>query len=148
MNKAKDTFNNIKVLIVGSGIIGKSNAFKVSDYGFDITLVDQDEIHNSSNAALGILMGKIYQKRKGRSWILRQKSSELWPKWINILQRYNPKLIFEKPLFKITSDLGKFEKLTTFLRICIFVLTFGKTFNAPSVIINGLSSLPIVMCHI
>ena len=115
MNKVKDTFNNIKVLIVGSGIIGKSNAFKLSDYGFDITLVDQDEIHNSSNAALGILMGKIYQKRKGRSWILRQKSSELWPKWINILQKYNPKLIFEKPLFKLTSDLEKFKKLTTFV---------------------------------
>ena len=114
MNHAKDKFNKIKVLIVGSGIIGKSNAFKLSDYGFDITLVDQGEIHNSSNAALGILMGKIYQKRKGRSWILRQKSSELWPKWINILQSYNSKLKIEKPLFQLTNDLDKFKKLTTF----------------------------------
>jgi len=114
MNQAKDKFNKIKVLIVGSGIIGKSNAFKLSDYGFDITIIDQDEIHNSSNAALGILMGKIYQKRKGRSWMLRQKSSELWPEWINILQRYNPKLKFEKPLIKLTSDLEQFKRLTTF----------------------------------
>ena len=114
MNKGKDTFNNIKVLIVGSGIIGKSNAFKLSDYGFDITLVDQDEIHNSSNAALGILMGKIYQKRTGRSWALRQKSSELWPKWINILQNYNPNLRIEKPLYQLTNDLKKFNKLTSF----------------------------------
>ena len=114
MTNAKDTFNNIKVLIVGSGIIGKSNAFKLSDYGFDITLVDQDEMHNSSNAALGILMGKIYQKRKGRSWILRQKSSELWPKWINILQSYNPNLRIEKPLYQLTNDLKKFNKLTNF----------------------------------
>ena len=114
MNKAKDTFNKIKVLIVGSGIIGKSNAFKLSDYGFDITLVDQDEIHNSSNAALGLLMGKIYQKRKGRSWILRQKSSELWPKWINILQRYNPDLRIEKPLYQLTNDQKKFNNLTSF----------------------------------
>ncbi len=114
MNHAKDKFNKIKVLIVGSGIIGKSNAFKLSDYGFDITLVDQGEIHNSSNAALGILMGKIYQKRKGRSWALRQKSSELWPKWMNILQSYNSKLKIEKPLFQLTNDLDKFKKLTTF----------------------------------
>ena len=114
MNKAKDKFNKIKVLIVGSGIIGKSNAFKLSDYGFDITLVDQDEIHNSSNAALGILMGKIYQKRKGRSWMLRQKSSDLWPKWINILKSYNSNLRIEKPIFQLTSDQKKFEKLTTF----------------------------------
>ena len=115
MNHAKDKFNKIKVLIVGSGIIGKSNAFKLSDTEFDITLVDQDEIHNSSNAALGILMGKIYQKRKGRSWLLREKSSELWPQWINILQSYNSKLRIEKPLFQFTNDPVKFKKLTTFV---------------------------------
>jgi len=115
MNKLKDKFNKIRILIIGSGIIGKSNAFELSKYGFDIKIIDQNEQQNSSNAALGILMGKIYQKRKGRSWALRQKSSELWPKWINILQRYNSKLIFEKPLFKLTSDLEKFKKLTTFV---------------------------------
>ena len=114
MNNSKDKFNKIRILIVGSGIIGKSNAFALSDYGFDITIVDQDEIHNSSNAALGILMGKIYQKRKGRSWSLRQKSCELWPKWINILQNYNSKLRIEKPLFQLTNNLEKFKKLTTF----------------------------------
>ncbi len=115
MNKLKDKFNKIGILIIGSGIIGKANAFELSKYGFDIKIIDQNEQQNSSNAALGILMGKIYQKRKGRSWVLRQKSSELWPKWINILQRYNSKLIFEKPLFKLTSDLEKFKKLTTFV---------------------------------
>ena len=114
MNNEKNKFNKIRILIIGSGIIGKSNAFELSKYGFDITLIDHNEMHNSSNAALGILMGTIYQKRKGRSWILRQKSSELWPKWINILQRYNTKLKFDKPLFKLTSDLEKFKKLTTF----------------------------------
>jgi len=31
------------------------------------------------------------------------------------LQKYNPKLIFEKPLIKLTSDLEKFKKLTTFV---------------------------------
>ncbi len=115
MSKLKDKFNTIKIIIVGSGIIGKSNAFELSKYGFDIKIIDPEEKQNSSNAALGILMGKIYQKRKGRSWILREKSSELWPKWINILQKYNQKLIIEKPLFKLTSDLEKFKKLTTFV---------------------------------
>ena len=114
MNKGKDKFNKIRILIVGSGIIGKSNAFELSDYGFEITLVDQDEIHNSSNAALGILMGKVYQRRKGRGWALRQKSYKLWPKWINILQKYNSKLRIEKPIFQLTNDPEKFKKLTTF----------------------------------
>ena len=114
MSKLKDKFNTIKIIIVGSGIIGKSNAFELSKYGFDIKIIDPDEKQNSSNAALGILMGKIYQKRKGRSWMLRQKSLELWPKWIKVLQRYNPKLKIEKPLFKLTSDPEKFKKLTKF----------------------------------
>ncbi len=114
MNNAKDKLNKIRILIVGSGIIGKSSAFKLSEYGFDITLVDQDEIHNSSNAALGILMGKIYQKRKGRGWALREKSAELWPKWIKILQNYNSKLRIESPLYQLTNDPNKFKKLTTF----------------------------------
>ena len=114
MNNEKDKFKKIRISIVGSGIIGKSNAFELSKYGFDITIIDQNEMINSSNAALGILMGNIYQKRKGRSWMLRQNSLGLWPKWINILQKYNPKLKFEKPLFKLTSDLEKFKKLATF----------------------------------
>jgi len=114
MNNLKDKFDQIRILIVGSGIIGKSNAFELSKYGFDITIIDPDEMHNSSNAALGILMGKIYQKRKGRSWSLRQKSLELWPKWIKILQRYNPLLKIEKPLFKLTTDLETFKRLTAF----------------------------------
>jgi len=114
MNKAKDKFNKIKIIIVGSGIIGKSNAFELSNYGFDITIVDQNEINNSSYAALGILMGKIYQKRKGRSWALRQKSLELWPKWIKILQNYNSSLRIEKPLFQLTNRIEKFKKLTIF----------------------------------
>ena len=40
------------------------------------------------------------------------------------------------------------EKLITFFKICIFVFTFGNTFNAPSVMISGLSSLSKVMCQI
>ena len=40
-----------------------------------------------------------------------------------------------------------FEKSITFFNICIFVFTFGKTFKAPSVIINGLSSFSNVICQ-
>ena len=120
MDKLKDKFNKIRIIIIGSGIIGKSNAFELSNHGFDITLVDHDEIHNSSNAALGILMGKIYQKRKGRSWSLREKSSELWPQWIKMLQRYNSQLKIEKPLFLLTSKLEKFQKLTIFANTCSY----------------------------
>tara|TARA_B100000212_G_scaffold341170_1_gene323611 strand:+ start:54 stop:1133 length:1080 start_codon:yes stop_codon:yes gene_type:complete len=114
MNKSKDKLNNIRILIIGSGIIGKFNALELSKFGFDITIVDDNEINNSSNAALGIIMNKIYQKRKGRSWILRQKSFKLWPKWIKLLKKYNSKLNLERPLFQLTTDYKKFEKLINF----------------------------------
>ncbi len=115
MNILKGKLNKIKILIIGSGIIGKFNALELSSFGFDITLVDQDETSNSSNAALGILMGKIYQKRKGRSWKLRQKSLELWPKWLNLLRKYNSKLYINKPLIQLTTDNKRFNKLIEFV---------------------------------
>ena len=40
MNKLKDKFNRIRIIIVGSGIIGKSNAFELSKYGFDIKIIE------------------------------------------------------------------------------------------------------------
>ena len=70
MNSSKENFNNIKVLIIGSGIIGKFNALELSSQGFTTTIVDDSESGNSSNAALGMLMGEIYQKRHGRSGYL------------------------------------------------------------------------------
>ena len=60
-------------------------------------------------------MGKIYQKRSGRSWELRKKSLELWPKWIKTLQKYNKDLIINKPLMQLTTNEEKFEKLKKFV---------------------------------
>ena len=116
MNISKIQSEKIKILIIGSGIIGKFNAVELENFGFDITIVDQNEFINSSNAALGILMGKIYQKRTGRSWSLREKSLELWPTWLQLLQKYNPQLIIEKPLIQLTTDNFKFQKLVQFAK--------------------------------
>ena len=114
MNKSKNKFNKLKVLIVGSGIIGKFNALELSNHGFDITIIDEKEENNSSNAALGILMGKIYQKRRGRSWLLREQSLELWPEWLRLLNKYNSQLKIEKPLFQLTTNYEKFNRLKAF----------------------------------
>ena len=40
-----------------------------------------------------------------------------------------------------------FAKLTEFFKICILVSNFGKTFNAPSVTMKGLSFFSIVICQ-
>ena len=104
MNGSKKNFKNAHILIVGSGIVGKFNALELSKKGFKITIADQQKKKNSSNAALGLLIGNMYQKSKGRSWELRKKSNELWPKWIKFLKQYNNNLHIEKPLIQLTTE--------------------------------------------
>ena len=74
MKSLKENFQKTHIVIIGSGIIGKFNALELLAQGYKITLLDNAEHKNSSNAALGLLMGEIYQKNSGRSWELRKKS--------------------------------------------------------------------------
>jgi len=89
MKGLKENFRKVHILVIGSGIIGKFNALELSELGFRITIIDPARHKNSSNAALGLLMGNMYQKRRGRSWNLRKQSMELWPQWIEFLREFN-----------------------------------------------------------
>ena len=115
MKSLKENFEKAHIVIIGSGIIGKFNALELSELGFQITIIDPAQLHNSSNAALGLMMGNMYQKRKGRSWDLRKQSIKLWPKWITFLQKFNNKLNIEKPLIQLTTNEEKFKKLEKFI---------------------------------
>jgi len=115
MKSLKENFQNAHIVIIGSGIIGKFNALELSELGFQITIIDPTQRQNSSNAALGLLMGNMYQKRKGRSWDLRKQSIELWPQWITFLQKFNYELNIEKPLIQLTTNEEKFKKLEKFV---------------------------------
>ncbi len=114
MNSSKEKYINSQILIIGSGIIGKFNALQLSKQGFEVTIIDPYHYENSSYAAIGLLMGKIYQKRKGRSWELRKTSMKLWPKWLEELNKINPQLIIEKPLIKLTTCEDTFKKMKIF----------------------------------
>ncbi len=115
MKESKKHFKKSHILIIGSGIIGKFNALELSEQGFQITIADPQKSKNSSSAALGLLISHMYQKNKGRSWELRKKSNDLWPKWIKFLQQYDKNLKIEKPLIQLTTDKAKFEKLSKFI---------------------------------
>ncbi len=115
MKSLKENFQKAHIVIIGSGIIGKFNALELSELGFQITIIDPAEPQNSSNAALGLLMGNMYQKRRGRSWDLRKQSIELWPHWIKFLQKFNNELNLEKPLIQLTTNEEKFKKLEKFI---------------------------------
>ncbi len=115
MKSLKENFQKAHIVIIGSGIIGKFNALELSELGFQITIIDPNQLQNSSNAALGLLMGNMYQKRRGRSWDLRKQSIELWPQWISFLQKFNYELNIEKPLIQLTTNEEKFKKLEKFI---------------------------------
>ena len=115
MKSLKENFQKAHIVIIGSGVIGKFNALELSELGFQITIIDPAEQKNSSNAALGLLMGNMYQKRRGRSWDLRKQSVELWPKYIELLREFNYELKIKKPLIQLTTNEEKFKKLEKFI---------------------------------
>ena len=119
MKRLKENFHKPHILIIGAGIIGKFNAIELSELGYQITIVDPLLKKNSSSAALGLLMGNIYQKRIGRSWMLRKESLQLWPKWINFLGKIDKELTIEKPLIQLTTHFKKYEKLQKFVMAAI-----------------------------
>jgi len=151
MKSLKENFQKAHIVIIGSGIIGKFNALELSELGFKVTIIDPTQLQNSSIAALGLLMGNMYQKRKGRSWDLRKKSIELWPQWITFLQKFNCELNIEKPLIQLTTDEEKFKKLEKFVyenndqnlrileRDSIFIKNINKAFQTNN--IKGINSI-------
>ncbi len=145
MKSLKENFQKANIVIIGSGIIGKFNALELSELGLQVTIVDPTQLQNSSNAALGLLMGNMYQKRRGRSWDLRKQSIELWPQWITFLQKFNYELNIEKPLIQLTTNEEKFKKLEKFVyenndptllileRDSILIKNITKTFQTKNI---------------
>ncbi|MEQ9625000.1 NAD(P)/FAD-dependent oxidoreductase [Coleofasciculus chthonoplastes] len=66
------------VAIIGCGIVGAAIAYQLSGVsGLQVTVLDRHPpAQGSTGAALGVLMGVISQKVKGRTWQLRQASMQ------------------------------------------------------------------------
>jgi glycine/D-amino acid oxidase-like deaminating enzyme len=66
------------VAVIGCGIVGAAIAYELSRVsGLKITVLDrQPPAQGSTGAALGVLMGAISNKVKGRAWQLRQTSMQ------------------------------------------------------------------------
>jgi len=65
-----------RVIIVGCGVVGAAIAYELSlESGLQITVVDrQPPAQGATKAALGILMGVISRKHRGRAWQWRLQS--------------------------------------------------------------------------
>ena len=77
-----------KIAIIGGGIIGAAIAYELSKLPhLNITLIDQQTpATGSTGAALGVLMGVISRKTKGRAWQLRQTSMNRYDSLITELE--------------------------------------------------------------
>ncbi len=89
-----------------------STAWHLAQLGHEVQIIDCDlnnsssaqEKQQASKASLGVLMGYLFKRSTGRSWILRKNSLELWPKWIQMLKSQNKKIKIETPLIKIATS--------------------------------------------
>ncbi len=77
-----------KVVIIGSGIVGSAIAFELSENrDLDITLIDEKNPGTgATGAALGLLMGIISLKTKGKAWQLRESSLQRYKTLISELE--------------------------------------------------------------
>lgn len=94
------------VLVVGAGIIGLAAAWQLARRGHAVSLIDpalacgpgrataaeQGLPLSGSVAALGVLMGHLFQRSSGRAWRLRDQSLRLWPTWLEELGRNGHRL--------------------------------------------------------
>jgi glycine/D-amino acid oxidase-like deaminating enzyme len=78
-----------KIAIVGSGVVGATIAYEFSQLAdWEVVVVDSQPqpAQGATGAALGLLMGIISQKTKGRAWQLRQQGIEYYHHLIPQLQ--------------------------------------------------------------
>ena len=108
----------VRVAIIGCGIIGASIAFELSQFPeLKVTVFDkQPPAQGSTGAALGVLMGVIGHKTKGRNWQLRETSLQRYETLIPELEAVTGRKIpFNKQgilmLCSEGEDLSKWEKL-------------------------------------
>jgi glycine oxidase len=110
-----------KIVIIGCGIVGAAIAYELSLIsGLDITVVDKHTpASGATGAALGVLMGAISQKKKGRAWRLRNASLQRYQTLIPELEAKTGLTIpvNHQGIFKLLfdgDDLDKWRKLQEF----------------------------------
>ncbi|AKG22156.1 NAD(P)/FAD-dependent oxidoreductase [Calothrix sp. 336/3] len=85
----------MNIAIIGCGVIGAAIAYELSQVpGLNITVFDrQPPAQASTGAALGVLMGIISHKVKGKAWQLRQTSIQRYLTLIPELEAITGRLI-------------------------------------------------------
>ena len=119
MNSQKREKKQTEISVIGGGIAGITTAFHLRKQGYKINLIDplvKSEINNlnpknGSQASLGVLMGNVYKRSKGRSFLLRNQSMKLWREWLIQINSSDSDCMFEKPLIKLTNSEKEYQSM-------------------------------------
>jgi glycine/D-amino acid oxidase-like deaminating enzyme len=108
----------VKIVIIGCGIVGATLAYELSktqDYQITVVESRSHPAQEATGAALGLLMGVISQKIKGRAWQWRQEGLNYYHKILPELESiglsvpHNPRGLFK--LIPDPADLAKWQSL-------------------------------------
>ncbi|NEP59068.1 MAG: FAD-binding oxidoreductase [Symploca sp. SIO2G7] len=109
-----------QIAIIGCGVVGAAIAYELSLVtGLQVTVLDcQSPAQGATRAALGVLMGVISKKVKGRAWHLRQATMQRYETLIPELEAITGRPIpFNRTgilmLCLAEKDLASWEKLVT-----------------------------------
>ncbi|MEL6494863.1 MAG: FAD-dependent oxidoreductase, partial [Cyanobacteria bacterium J06623_7] len=124
-----------KIIIIGCGVVGAAIAYELSLIsGLDITVIEQNHpASGSTGAALGVLMGAISHKKKGRAWRFRRASLQRYQTLVPELQEQTGLNISvnQQGIFKLlfTGDnIEKWHKLKEFRALEGWNLTIGDRY--------------------
>ncbi len=119
MDRQKAKKNHIEISIIGGGIAGITTAFHLVQKGYKVNLIDpkvNSKINNlipqnGSQAALGVLMGNSYKRSKGRAFLLRNKSMQLWREWLFQIDPSKSVIKLEKPLIQLANTEKEYQSM-------------------------------------
>ena len=110
------------VIVLGAGLVGLAAAWWLQRHGHRVLLVDpgsgtaqtsgDDPVSNGSGsqAALGVLMARVFHRSRGRAWRLRQHGLELWGHWRRILEASGHPVPWRPGLLLLAGDPAELER--------------------------------------
>ena len=74
-----------KVIIIGSGILGATTAYRLVQQGIDVTLIDRQDCGQATHAAAGIICPWLAQRRNKAWYHLARSGAKMYPELIEEL---------------------------------------------------------------
>ena len=112
------------IAVIGGGIVGSTTALELATLGYQVELFDPNfsktinysQNLSGSHASLGVLMGYVFKRNTGRSWLLRKRSMELWPHLISKLKESDNNLKIFSPLIQLARSEDELKTMSKLIK--------------------------------